>query len=341
MSNMKEIAKVANVSKSTVSNVLQKRGNVSKKLQKKVKYVAKELNAENKKVINDETNKSKIVSFFFNMDKHDVHSDFEKNLLNGILSICNKHDYFLLVSTNNSLNLSDSNLHIGGSILLNPENNSDHNRGNIPYVWIGTPPLSERGKIPYVDNDNELIGYTVTEYLITNNHRNIVYINSPAEKTVSESRKQGFEKAIDLSKKVKPKFQHFYTESKQNYFDQTYEIASHLLSERIYKPDAFIVNSEMMAKAIYKVCEEKDLRIPDDVSVIAIYAEDKACEIFEPKLTSINLNEYQLGEEAGKLLLSIIGYEKTSGGGSIVPTNIIPRGSVKNNKGDSNVILRI
>lgn len=340
MSIMEEIAKETNVSKSTVSNVFQKRGNVSKKLQNKVYYAAKELNHIDDDSDCRESNESKIVSFFFNMDKHDTHSDFEKSLLNGILSICNKHDYFLLVSTTNSLNLSNTKLDVDGSILLNPDNTSVQ-KGHHPYVWVGTPPLSERGRIPYVDNDNELIGYTVTDHLITNGHKNIVYINSPVEKTVSEIRKQGFEKAISLNNLIKNKSRHFYTDSNENYFDQAYEIAATLLSQEINRPDAFIVNSDLMAKAVYEVCEKKNLKIPNDVSVIAIYAEDKSCETFEPKLTSINLNEYQLGVEAGKLLLSIIGYEKTSGGGSIIPTNINLRGSVKNNKGDSNVIFRI
>lgn len=325
-----EIARAAQVSKSTVSNVLNGRTNVSEKLRKRVLDASKALNVSmNSGSLKQEPKESKVISVTLNIEDERSFSSFNQNLLQGVLSVCNKNNYYLLIKNDSLKNRQQDQFPIDGEIILNPEKDSLF-YGAVPHVWIGTPPLKERERIPYVDNDNELIGYSVTEYLIERGHERIAFINSQSTKTVSHSRKHGYEQAlIDYRLDGKSNL-HFFLQSEENYYEEVYDKTIELLNDR--RPmDAMIVNSDLMAQAVYQACEDMRFKVPQDVSVIAIYADGQSNESFEPSLTTVQLNEAQLGVEACKLLLSIIGYEKTSGGGAIVPTSIIEKESVRKN----------
>lgn len=333
MGTIDEIAKAAQVSKSTVSNVLNGRTHVSERLRKRVLEASKALNVSQSTEKNEQSQEgNKVIGITLNIEGERLYSIFEQNLLRGILTVCDKHEYYLLVKTHSLKNIRHNAFKLDGEIILNPENDSLF-YGSSPHVWIGTPPLKERERIPYVDNDNELIGYTVTEYLIERGHKRIAFINSQTSKTVSHSRKHGYEQALIDYKLENRESLHFFLESEETYYQQVYEQTMELLEDTV-PLDAMIVNSDLMAQAVYQACEDLKKSIPHDLSVIAIYADSQSSETFDPPLTTVELNEYQLGIESAKLLLSIVGYEKTSGGGAIVPTSIIEKESVRRIEGE-------
>lgn len=329
-----DIAKAAQVSKSTVSNVLNGRMRVSERLRKRVLEASKMLDFPTGQWKQTEQHlETKVVSITLNIEGEKLYSVFEQNLLKGILTVCDKNDYYLLVKTNHLKNSQQNQFPIDGEIILNPETNSFFH-GSVPHVWIGTPPLRERERIPFVDNDNELIGYTITEYLIARGHKCIAFINSLASKTVSHSRKYGYEQALTEYQLMDKGSLHFFLESEEEYYSYVYGQTKDLIQDEDHPIDAMIVNSDLMAQAVYQACEDLKKSIPDDLSVVAIYADGQSSETFAPPLTTVELNEYKLGVESAKLLLSIVGYEKTSGGGAIVPTSIIEKKSVKQTKGE-------
>lgn len=329
MGKLDDIAKEAQVSKSTVSNVLNGKSQVSERLRKRVLKVARALDTSQAANVIENT---KIIGVSLNIEGGLVYSSFEQNLMRGILNICDKHEYYLLVKTNSLKKNRENILDMDGEIILNP-GEDNYFSGHSHHVWIGTPPLKERERTLYVDNDNELIGYTVTEYLIKRGHKRIAFINSESVKTVSHSRKSGYEQALAEYEVLNKECLHFFLESEEMGYHQVYTQTTLLLKEST-PIDAIIVNSVSMAKAVYQACNDTGKSIPEDLSVIAIYADNQSSAEFYPPLTTVNLNEYELGLEAAKLLLSIVGYEKTSGGGAIIPTTIIEKESVKSVQGE-------
>jgi DNA-binding LacI/PurR family transcriptional regulator len=335
LGQISEIAQLAQVSNSTVSNVLNGRKNVSERLRKRVLDAAKQLDhPERSHEEAHEPKEGKVISVLFNIEGERLYSEFEQNLLRGMMTVCDKHRYYLLVKTNDFSSKKRASFPIDGEIILNPRNDELY-KDSLPHVWIGTPPLKERDRIPYVDNDNELIGYSMTEYLINKGHKKIAFINSPGHKTVSHSRKRGYIQAMEDYKEITNEEPlHFFLKSEEEYYDFVYQKTIDCLKDKNGPIEAMIVNSDLMAQAVYDACEDSQKKIPDDLSVMAIYADNQSSDSFSPPLTTVELNEYQLGLESAKLLLSIIGYEKTSGGGAIVPTSIIEKESVRTIEGD-------
>lgn len=329
MGKISDIAQKANVSKSTVSNALSGRRYVSADLKKRVFDVAKELNYGKTYDEKQFTNTEKVIGLSLNKEEY-TYNEFEQEVIKGMLTVCNKHNYSLLIKNRRAQNVKQQ-YPTDGEVILNP-NIEDNYKGQFPYVWIGTPPLKERHQIPYVDNDNEMIGYMITTYLIEKGHRKICFFNSPSDKTVSVSRKVGYQQALTEYNLMQEKSLHYHFGQGNSSYEDVYEKTIELLSNDS-SIDAIIVDSDVLAKAIYEACKTLNISIPVHLSVIAIYTDEKYSEQLTPGLSRVNLNPYLLGVEATRLLLSMTGYEKTTGGGAMVPVNIIEKKSVKNRKG--------
>lgn len=295
MVTINDVAKLANVSKSTVSNVFSKKKYISPELTEKVLAAAKELNFQTNYFARTlATKTSKIIGISFEANEK-FNTQFHLNIIRGILSTCAKHGYYLLIEPTGKDR--DDYLPMDGMIKLNPaidEQVSDPR----PHVWVGLPPGEEYGQVSYVDNNNQHIGRELTA-LMTQKHRKIAYLNTYESTTVAPERYKGYLQEIKLKRLENL---HFYAPKDCLLEDFAYHKAKELLL--LDDPvDAIILDSDLMAIAIYKLASELHLTIPDDFSVAVVYSSINASNIFVPELTSVNLNEYQLGKRAAELLI--------------------------------------
>ncbi len=90
---------------------------------------------------------------------------------------------------------------------------------------------------------------------------------------------------------------------------------------------AIITDTDTVAVGVIKALRELELRIPEDISVVAL-SDDLAYDI-DPPLTTISLFPERLGREAVKLLLEQIKQiNHLSNTRVIVPAHINERASV-------------
>lgn len=72
------------------------------------------------------------------------------------------------------------------------------------------------------------------------------------------------------------------------------------------KPDAFFIANYLMAVGFMRALRQYQLRCPDDVAVVTC-DDHPWLDSFHPRLTTVNLPKYELGQEGARTLLDRIG----------------------------------
>ncbi|WP_028983352.1 LacI family DNA-binding transcriptional regulator [Sporolactobacillus terrae] len=301
MATIRDVAKRANVAKSTVSNVFSKKKEISKELTDKILKAARELNYRpNYFASTLATKRSRVIGVSFNTDTTSS-TDFHQNMIRGILSVCDECNYYLLI--NPSGKKRKHFFPVDGEIILNPETYESDSNDAIKRVWVGAPPLNEKEGAFHVDNDNVHIGYMVTDFLIKTGVTTLCFLNSQETRTYAKERKNGFDQAIHEQGHLVKRYRHDFLEEDDPQ-DFAYQIAKEELIQGTSQ--GFITDSDIMAKGVYRAAYECGRRIPEDVSVIAICSALNTSDVFQPSLTVVELNELRLGQRAAQLLIDLI-----------------------------------
>jgi DNA-binding LacI/PurR family transcriptional regulator len=201
-------------------------------------------------------------------------------------------------------------------------------KGGMPCVviWdkLDDPDLS------YVGFDNFKATYAITEYLISLKHRQIGLIVGPYTKVERVKRRlEGFKAALkDHGINFDPSL---VIEKEPTLIDGK-EAMSRLLSLP-NRPTAVLAASDTLAVGALAAARDKEVRIPDDIS-IAGFDDIEVAAYCNPPLTTVKVPAYEIGQIAFKILLEFI----NSGGDRVqqycLDTSIIIRESCRelNNK---------
>lgn len=114
-------------------------------------------------------------------------------------------------------------------------------------------------------NDNFLGGYIATKHLLELGHRTIAMITGPRKSTSSIDRHKGYLHALSEYgvTPVKP----LVAEGNLRY-DSGYGFASMLFSDNARKCSAIFAGNDMMAIGVMSRCKELGIGIPDDISLV-------------------------------------------------------------------------
>lgn len=339
MSTMEEVAKVAGVSKSTVSNVFSKKRPISKEVRERVLAVAKQLNYKpNYWARSLAVKETRIIGLNMQAEKVKF-SQFHLSLLNGVLNECFNQGYRLLVNTLSEnfrtpveFQASDP---VDGEILLDPSIDDKRIADGIiqghHLVVIGKPPSRYEDKITYVDNNNIGAAEQVTAQLIELGHKNILFLNAPVIRTVSNDREMGYKKAFQsVGFKVDPKMI-VNKDEQSTSVEYGYAQAKRMLGANS-NISAIITDNDKIALGVYKAAEELGYSIPEHLSVISFSDDTVYAAEFSPPLTSVRLNGEMLGTEAAKLLIEQLKLKQSLVKRVVVPTEFVKRGSCMRRK---------
>lgn len=306
MANINDVAKVANVSKSTVSNVFNNKKNVSEEVKKKVFEVANELGYYPNKLASAlTTKKTGLVGLF--IDNNQEFRQMDNKLIEGVsieLNKINQHMILYLKSSyierNNGENINKQLITepIDGAIIVAPMFEDVRINElislNKRIVLIGSVPNSLPG-VMSVDVNNVRMTYEVTRKLIEQGHRKIAFINSEPNLTISIDRMKGYLKALkETDIEYNPEV---------TFHSDNSEMMGYELGVRIFRGldiTAIICSSDLVGSGIYKAAKELDMSIPDDISVFALGGTDN--ELI-PRLNTIFVDYEELGKSAVSLLV--------------------------------------
>ena len=168
---------------------------------------------------------------------------------------------------------------------------------------------------------NYIGGYKITKYLLERGHRRIGFVGSVRANENIMDRYFGYRKG--LAEYGIPLRQDWILE------DRVIETGDMLHIELPGElPEAFVCNSDLAASKLYDALQEKGMRVPEDVSVIA-YDNYLHGHKFAGELTTYNVDMKRMAEDAVKTLLSKIRGNEKHFGVRTVDSVIVERESVK------------
>ncbi|KXZ40646.1 transcriptional regulator, LacI family [Alkalithermobacter thermoalcaliphilus JW-YL-7 = DSM 7308] len=235
---------------------------------------------------------------------------FFPEALRGISSVLSENSYDILMSTNSkhkeeleSIQKFIRGKRVDGIILMSSRVKDECieflKQSKFPFVVIGSS--LEYNDINFVDNDNEKATYDITNYLIQKGCSNIALIAGSIDLVVTINRLSGYKKALQEND---IQINNEYIVVGEFLEESGYISAKRLLSlENI--PDAIIVADDIMALGVIKAIKEKNLKIPEDIS-IASFNNSILAKTSTPTLTSVDVNPLKLGMSAASILINSI-----------------------------------
>ena len=332
MATMKDIARLAQVSTSTVSHVINGSRFVSEEIREKVLRVVAELNYRPSAVARSlkvkETNTLGLLVTATN-------NPFFAEVMAGVEQYCQQHHYNLIIATSGGdakrlqQNLQTL-LHkqVDGLLLMCGDSrfNADAELAvSVPLVvmdWWFTE--LNAGKI--LEN-SELGGYLATKALLNAGHRQIGIITGSLKKSVAENRLKGYQKA--LAEAQIPLNTDWIIES---HFDFAGGVSGmQKLLAAPSRPSTVFCCSDTIAVGAYQVIQQQGLRIPQDISVIG-YDDIELARYLFPPLSTISQPKAELGKLAVELLLQRIKNPNESNQTLTLNPTLKLRGSIRNIK---------
>lgn len=179
-------------------------------------------------------------------------------------------------------------------------------------------------KAPKLFCDNEQGGYLAGTHLAENGHRKILFVGGPNEMISSQRRFEGLRRAAA---------ERFGTQARLTRYEGEYttqfgrEAATHFLDEGM-KATAIFASSDEIAIGMIEVLRARDVSIPGDVSVIG-FDDVGPLHLFAPPLTAIRQPVTAIGQRALSLLLESNWHEQDAfQKEELLPVEIVVRNSV-------------
>lgn len=310
-SNIKDVARLANVSISTVSRVINNARNIHPETKKKVLDAIEKLNFKPNRLAQS------LGSGSFRsigvVAARSSNQGYIPLILQSISEIADEKNYEIIL--NNSvgeikemekcLSMIDSKV-VQGLLLMSARINDNLVEKlyelNFPFVVLGKVVnefLSD--KIYSVDTDNISDCMEAISYLISLRHKRIACIHAPLNYVVSKERLDGY---IEAHKNAGIPVDYSLIENGGYTINEAYEAALKILKSG-NPPTAIFATDDIKAIGAYKAILELGLKIPDDISLIGHNNYDIS-QITTPPLTTIDVPILELGRVATQKLIDVI-----------------------------------
>ena len=328
---IKDVAKVAGVSPSTVSRALQDNNRISPEVRQRVKQLAREMNFHPNQLARGLVSRhTRIIGAVFPSDiSMNLGNPFYPLLLQGMGHAASGEHYHLLLITGSEALSAEAASHeavnsgyVSGLIYLAAEN-EPQNEHSVPSVVIGHPVNTINRYC--VDNDNVAAGFEATRYLHARGHRQILLLGYNPQFMFTVDRRRGYEQA--LAQCGLEAREEWIVPSRPLYCpEETGALAALFTTPQ--RPTAVVCMDDAQAIALCQMLGQLGLRVPRDVSLIS-FNNTEASRYFDPPLTTIDVAPYQLGVHAMRLMLDMLSGKVSESTAITVPFSLIERQSVR------------
>ncbi|WP_409273757.1 LacI family DNA-binding transcriptional regulator [Neobacillus sp. SCS-31] len=309
---IKDIAKTAGVSVTTVSRALNGYSDVSEKTRQRIMDIAKELNySPNILARGLVMNVSKTIGLLVSgLNRESEKDQIILSILSGVNDSVSEKEYDLILFNTNTSKQREKTYsqlcrerRVDGVIIQGIKTDDPYLKevveSDIPCVLIDIPVHSEN--VGYVTTDNVTGARKAVEHLIGLGHEKIAMINGHGQAFVSRKRLEGYMDALkEHGLPVNPDWV-----CNGRFEEETaFEEARRLL---IKHPEitAIFCASDIMALGALKAAKSIGLRVPEDLSVIG-YDDIILASYSNPQLTTVSQNFFQLGYQAAHLLVNML-----------------------------------
>jgi LacI family transcriptional regulator len=327
---IRQIAKLAGISRSTVSRVLNNHPNVNAQTRERVLQVIAETGFRPDPIARSlSSRRADIIGLVIPVTIRSLFEDpFFPRLMQGISQGCNNHDYtlslFLLHTPEEEEKLYPriSRRQLLDGVIVTATRNRDPlipqllaNR--VPFVLHGR---HEDPRASFVEVDNVTGAHTAVTHLVRLGRRRIGLITGPSGSLAAEDRKRGYLNAL-LERRV-PVDEDLiihgdFTEN------SSYEAMQRLLP---HEPDAVFVASDTMALGALRALRNAGKRVPEEVALVGFDDMPQAATA-NPPLTTVRQPIQRAGALAVEMLIDILENGVDPPRRIILPTELVIRDS--------------
>ena len=328
---IKEIAKIAGVSPSAVSIVLNNRKGVSDETRRKVTEIVDKLqytpNPNSRRLLFNKTNN---IAVLFKKNISPLEHIFHSELNRVILHECEALGYNLIFTSVNiegdSVMLPNviKSYDVDGIIFYNdidPLILNSIKKFDIPAIIVDSHNVNQETLC--IGADYAEAAYSATMHLISLGHKNIAYIGNGSLASFNAQTFSGFKKAIEEHRMRIP--------INWIQFDARDEESAFCCMENILAydqlPTAVFCAADIYAIGAMKCIKGHGLKIPDNISIVGI-DDIILSRYIDPPLTTVRIDKEEMGRIALELLIKKI--EKLDVDSRIVKSNnVIIRSSTR------------
>jgi DNA-binding LacI/PurR family transcriptional regulator len=296
---IKEIALLANVSVSTVSNAINGKGKCSIETKDKIFQIMKEYKYQpNQAARTLASKKSNLIGIIFPPKKeHFKENNSYEKIITIISTELLKKSYSLVIGNcekKQTILEWKNQLDLEGIIFLGDfsENFEEQFKElDIPIVFIDNY-KNYYHKFNYINSDDTLGGFEATEILLKSNCKNIAFIGSK-DVEIHNRRYLGYQSALE----------EYFLDCNQifqgvNSFEGGKQIGKLIAIKNI---DGLCISNDIMALGVMTSLKKLGKEIPQDVKIIS-FANIDSCKYVTPTLSSVDLNFQEKGEIAVQMI---------------------------------------
>ncbi|MGW1108961.1 LacI family DNA-binding transcriptional regulator [Streptomyces sp. NPDC002540] len=316
-----DVAREAGVSKTTVSRVINTKGEVDGSTAARVREVIEQLGyVPSSGAVGLARGSSRTVGMLV----PSLTWPWMGEVLQGVVDTVEAADYGLLLFTCNrgaeSVERFTSQVSaraFDGLVVVEPENTLDHltalHRGGLPIVLI-----DDRGhhpEFPSVVTTNREGGACAARHLLAAGRTRPLVVTGPQNFGCVRDRLDGFRTVLPTELVVHGDF----TERCGRL-----AVEQHLSSGVEF--DSVFAHNDISAAGVLRALRAAGRSVPDDIAVIG-FDDIPMAEHTEPPLTTVRQPTRQMGETAARMLLSRLGGTSASDAPVVLPTELVVRRS--------------
>lgn len=329
---IKDVAKRAGVSLSTVSLVLNHKKNVSDETVKKVQRAIEELNYHPRRSAQGlASKKSGNIGFILTTDHFSQAEPFYTKIFLGAETEARKHSYYIILTTVNQKFDKKSiprfllERNVDGIILAGrvPDKLVSHiEQLKLPLLFIDYFPAN--GNYPAVLIDNIAGAKQAVNHLIDRGHRQIAFVGGDLSHPSIQERFIGYKQAL-LQANIP--FDERLTIIDEDYpGDKNGYNALCKLGERKVNFTAIFAANDAMAFGCMRCLKEQGIKVPDQAALVGFDDVDVARQM-EPHLTTMKVDKENMGAVAVKNMVDRIISSKKSSEKILIPVELVVRDS--------------
>ena len=326
---LEDIARLSDVSRSTVSRVINSDAKVKEETRLKVLKVIQSIDFQpNLAARGLATGRTNVIGVIIPARVSVIFADpYFPVFLQGVSSACNNRTYSVmlwLAEPDYERRMIPRILHNGlmdgvvvASTLMDDPIVKSLFESKMPFILIGRHPSMD---VNFLDVDNLQAARKATLHLLRLGYKRVATITGSQDQVAGFDRYQGYLNALqDYDRTIRPELvaDGDFTE------EGGYHAMARLLPQ---KPDAVFAASDMTAYGAMRAIHEANLRIPEDVAVVG-FDDIPASARTTPALTTVRQPVQQMGSKAAEVLINVIENDITATQKLIMDTELVVRES--------------
>lgn len=305
---IKDVAKLAGVSISTVSRVMNNSKPVSPEARRKVVDAINKLDFKPNELARSLVmRKSNLVGVIVK----DIGIEYMAQLIRGIEEIGRVYKYDILLTSSygddqqveNSIDFLATK-QVEGLVIITEDISTEIlvklRETRIPFVILDKYHNYKNIKTVKVDFESE--EFKLIESLTKQGHENILLIAGNEQNVINESMIKGYENAVGKENSHILRIDGVTSDDGYANADE----AIRLIKEKGVSAVACI--NDEMAIGFMNYCVDHGIKVPDDLSVVG-FGDTKIASIYRPKLTTVSIPYYDIGAISIRALIKRIKHE--------------------------------